>query len=435
MAFVKLLLFSILLPFIFAKFTLADPLTAIFEDENDTVSQENVADASLYHELQQLKSKVSLLETSIEGSLRELRIKDDSIKQLEKIAEEKSSSLASLQSEVQLLQETRSLDEKVRPGKVDEQASKLEKQIVNLKKEIEGQNRKTDELEKRANVAEEKIEGMNLKLESLRRISDEQRSKIRKTERALQVAEEEMLKAKLEASSISQQFKEVHQARLWPWLSAHFDFCKTIIVANWKEHAKPALDLTIEQALQKLSEVEKWAQPHFETFKKKWIPSIKKHSMAFVRDIFDFYQVTKGNLEPHILKIQDIIDPYFQGAKRFIKPHIVHVLRIAKPHVDKARVFLKPYSKEVLRNYKIIAKNVRIFHSQVRATLHETLNSYEFTKPLATEELVYFMASISMVLPVVFVFRTLARKKPKKRTRKTHTGHTHRRVKRVHADK
>lgn len=40
-------------------------------------------------------------------------------------------------------------------------------QIVNLKKEIEGQNRKIDELEKRANVAEEKIEGMNMKLESV----------------------------------------------------------------------------------------------------------------------------------------------------------------------------------------------------------------------------------------------------------------------------
>lgn len=66
MAFIKLLLFSILLPFIFANFTLANPsITAIFEDENDTVSQENAADASLYHEFQQLKSKVSLLGTFI----------------------------------------------------------------------------------------------------------------------------------------------------------------------------------------------------------------------------------------------------------------------------------------------------------------------------------------------------------------------------------
>ncbi|CAA2969154.1 Hypothetical predicted protein [Olea europaea subsp. europaea] len=410
MAFIKLLLFSILLPFIFAKFTLANPsITAIFEDENDTVSQENAADASLYHEFQQLKSKVSLLETSIEENLRELRIKDDSIKQLEKIAEEKSSSLASLQSGVQLLQETGSLDEKERGRKVDEQASKLEKQILNLKKEIEGQNRKIDELEKRANVAEEKIEGMNMKLKSLRQISDGQRSKIRKTERALQVAEEEMLKAKLDASSISQQFKEVHQAWLPPWLSTRFEYCKTIIVANWKEHAKPALYLTVEQALQKLSEVEKWAQPHFEMFKNKWIPSIKKRSMAFVRDIFDFYQVTKGNLEPHILKIQDIIDPYFQGAKRITKPHIDHFSRIAKPHVDKARVFLKPYSNKVLLKYEIIAKNVRMYHSQVQATLHETLNSYEFTKPLATEELVCVMASVLMALPVVFLFRILTR--------------------------
>ncbi|KAL2481959.1 DNA repair ATPase-related [Abeliophyllum distichum] len=379
-------------------------------------------------------------ETRVDEKLRELRSKDESSKQLEKIAEEKSNSLASLQSEVQLLQEKGSLDAKELVGKVDEQASKLEKQIVNLKKEIEVQNRKTDELETRANVAEKKIEGMNLKLESLRLINDEQRSKIRKAERALQVAQEEMVKDKLKASSISQQLNEVHQAWLLPWFSAHFGYCKTIVVANWKEHAKPALDLTIEQALEKLSEVEKWAQPHFETFKTEWIPAIKECCMAFVSNIeqqlqslttkaFDFYQVTKGIFVPHIVKIQEIVDPYFQEAKRFTKPHIDHVSRIAKPHADKARVFLKPYSNEVLRNYKKIAENVRIYHSQVQANLYETLNSYEFTKPLATEELLWLMASILMALPVVFLFRILLRKKPRKRTHKTRTSHTRRRLK------
>ncbi|KAL2503223.1 myosin heavy chain-related [Forsythia ovata] len=412
-------------------------ITPIFEDENDVA-----ADASLYRELQQLKSKVSRLETSVDEKLRELRSKDESSKHLEKIAEEKSSRLASLQSEVQLLQEKGSLDAKEQVGKVDEQASKLEKQIVNLKKEIEVQNRKTDELETRANVAEKKIEGMNLKLESLRLINDEQRSKIRKAERALQVAEEEMVKDKLKASSISQQLNEVPQPWLLPWFSAHFGYCKLI----GKSSAKPALDLTIEQALEKLSEVEKWAQPHFETFKTEWIPAIKECCTAFVSDIepqvqslttkaFDFYQVTKGTFEAHIVKIQEIMDPYFQEAKRFTKPHIDHVSRIAKPHADKARVFLKPYSNEVLRNYKKIAENVRIYHSQVQANLHETLNSYEFTKPLATEELLWLMASILMVLPVVFLFRILLRKKPRKRTHKTRTSHNHRRVKRVHADK
>ena len=62
-------------------------------------------------------------------------------------------------------------------------------------------------LEARANVAEKKIHELNLKLENLhkrkKKNGDEQKTRVRKAEHLLKVAEEEMLMAKLKAASIS----------------------------------------------------------------------------------------------------------------------------------------------------------------------------------------------------------------------------------------
>ncbi|KAK7814045.1 hypothetical protein CFP56_003936, partial [Quercus suber] len=66
-----------------------------------------------------------------------------------------------------------------------------------LKKEIETQNLIKDVLEARANVAKKKIHGLNLKLENLKKNGDAQKTRVRKAEHLLKVAEEDMLMAKL----------------------------------------------------------------------------------------------------------------------------------------------------------------------------------------------------------------------------------------------
>ena len=59
-------------------------------------------------------------------------------------------------------------------------------------------------LEAKANVAEKKIHELNLKLENLQKKNGaEQKTRVRKAEHPLKVAEEEMLMAKLKAASIS----------------------------------------------------------------------------------------------------------------------------------------------------------------------------------------------------------------------------------------
>ncbi|XP_073034366.1 uncharacterized protein [Primulina eburnea] len=340
---VWLLLVAVLLPVLFAGTACAEPSFLVeeegsvaFQVRDDAVSQVTAADASSELELLQLKSKITYLETSIEEKTGELKEKDGSIEHLEKVIQEKSNVLVSLQSTVQSLGEKETLDVKGRPGEVDARMNNIKKQIINLKKEIEVQNEKKDALEVQANIAEKKIEGMKLNLENLQRINDEQKSKIRNAQRALQVAEEKMLKVKLEASSISKQLEEVRQAWLPSWLSTHLVHFQSFVLRHWDEHGKPVLDLTIRESLKKKSEVEKWMRPHVETFKKQWLPTIKSRCKTFVDDFqplvqslstqaIDYYHVAHSAIEPHVVKVLEVTDPYFQEAKMFTKPYVDQV--------------------------------------------------------------------------------------------------------------
>ncbi|KAL3642824.1 hypothetical protein CASFOL_013639 [Castilleja foliolosa] len=437
------------LPFIFAKVTRAeDPVrpegSTNLQHLNSAVTQSEAAAL----ELQQLNSRISSLETSIEDQTGDLNKKDGGIKQLEKVIEEKSNSLASLQSKVQLLQGKGSLELKDRVGKVDTRVNELEKQVISLKKEIEAQNKKKEELEARANAAEKKIEGLNLKLENLRRINDEQKSRIRNAQDALQLAEEEMLRAKLEASSLTKHLKEVHLAWLPLWVSAHLVHVESFVLTHWNDIGRPAFDRTIQEAIKQKYEVEKWVRPHLETMKtvryclglivvglgdirlvkkrdgpmSKFSPAIKQHYDAIVNDFYpfihslstqalDYYHLTWIAIKPHTVRILETMDPYFQETKMFMRPHIDQILQITKPHLDKARLILKPYTKKVVCYHKKITEHVRVYHSRIQATLHETLNSYNLTKPLATEGLIRFMASILMLLPLIVLFRILVPRK------------------------
>ena len=82
-------------------------------------------------------------------------------------------------------------------------------------------------LEARANVAEKKIHELNLKQENLQKkkeIGDEQKTRVRKAEHLLKVAGEEMLMAKLEAASVSEELMKVHRWWVPRWLAVHLRY-------------------------------------------------------------------------------------------------------------------------------------------------------------------------------------------------------------------
>ncbi|XP_058202885.1 uncharacterized protein LOC131317337 isoform X2 [Rhododendron vialii] len=416
----RLLLLSLFLTLVLGKIA-ADAGISDDEAPKPVLSQ-----SSLEIELEQLKSKISSLESSIAEKTGELKSKDENIKQMENILQEKSATIALLQSDVQAREQKGSVDVKEQLGRAHARVGELENQVDSLRKELETQTKERDAVEARLNVAEKKVLDLNLKLESLKKINDEQKSRIRKTERALQAAEEEMVKARLEATTVAKDLTEVRQAWIPHWLATHLVDCQSFIVTHWKETGRPILD---------------------STFQETWIPIMKDQWVGFVTQIrphvesltaktIELYHTSKDSIQPHVVKIQEMVDPHYQEVKKITKPYIDQVATVAKPHVEKTRVFLKPYTKSLVRTYKKFVKAATMYHRQVQATISEKLRNHELTKALATDELVWFVASALMAVPVIVLFKVVSAifcKKSRKQTR--NPSHTRRRTKRVHPDK
>ena len=137
---------------------------------------------------------------------------------------------------------------------------------------------------------------------------------------------------------------------------------------------------------------------------KKWVPTIKDQWLRFVTQIgphvksltaksVEVYHASKNTIEPHVVKVQEMVDPYlqvylteiscstnmifwmtflqwhnfiwWQEGKKFTKPYIDQVATVTSPHVDKARVFLKPYTKKVTRTYRKFVKAGTMYHRRV----------------------------------------------------------------------
>ncbi|WOK96344.1 hypothetical protein Cni_G05051 [Canna indica] len=416
--------------------------------QEEVVVEPEVAGSALQLELEQLRSKISALESGILNKTRELKSKDESIRHLEKIIEEKSATILSLRNEVESIQEKGAVDAEELVKKAHGRADELEKQVEKLRNEIQLQNREKDYLDARASDAEKKVNDLNVKLQNLQKINDGQKHRIQKTERALQVAEEELMRAHLEATAKTKELSQAHGAWFPPWLATHVSHYQELAITHWREHAKPAVDLFLQKASEKSVQVQKVMEPHLETAKTKWIPAIKEqwvilatNAEPYVQTLstktVEVYHTSKDTIATHVVKVQEMADPYVQVAKEFSKPYVDQVATITKPHVEKVRVAFRPYTKRVVHTYGNFLKSATTYHLQVQAGVQEHFKKYELTKPLATKEFVWFMASALLALPIFLVYRLLLNLFCSKRmTKQTRNGHAkHRRPKHRHADR
>ncbi|PIN15325.1 hypothetical protein CDL12_12025 [Handroanthus impetiginosus] len=446
MAALKLLIFTVYLSLILTHVRVdADGSISDVSDEVE-VPRSDGPDSSV---LVQLKSKIHDLESHIEEKTREVKEKDVEIAAKEKIIKEKSDSIVSLESEIASLQKKGKLDTAEQVGKAHARAGELEKQVEKLRQDIDLKLKERELLEARATEAEKKASELQSKFESLQKIIDDQKAKLSKTQRALQIAEEEMMKAKYEATSKTKELMEVHGAWLPPWLAFHLNNYQSLLEKNWEVRGKPALETLMQKAIEKKAQAEEWAAPHLETVKTKWVPAIKERWVVITTNVephvklltaktVEIYEVSKNAVTPHIIKVQELADPYFQDLRKISRPYIDQVATAARPHVDKLRTALHPYTQEAVRAYGKFLESATIYHRQIQDRVHEKLKSHELTKPLATKELVWFSASALLALPIIILLKLCSAifgKKTKKPIRTGNSSNSRRKGKRGHSDK
>ncbi|KAL3613835.1 hypothetical protein CASFOL_041909 [Castilleja foliolosa] len=167
----------------------------------------------------------------------------------------------------------------------------------------------------------------------LQKTIDDQKTKIHKFERALQIAAEELMKTKFEATSKIKELMEVHGAWLPPWLAFNVTNYQSLLEENWRVHGKPALETLTQKAIEKKAQAEEWAAPHVETIKTKWVPAIQEQWVVITTNIdphvktlttktVEIYEVSKDAVTPHIIKVQELADPCYQELRKLSKPYI-----------------------------------------------------------------------------------------------------------------
>ncbi|ESQ54056.1 hypothetical protein EUTSA_v10025225mg [Eutrema salsugineum] len=430
----------LLLASLFTTTVFAD--AGIGSDEPEIIDAAG-SDGSSKIQLDQLNAKIRSLESQIDENTREVKVKDDLVAEKEKLLKEKEDKIASLQTEVSSLQG--SSDSAKQLGKAQARVVELEKQVEVLRNFLEQKNKEKASTEARTNEAEKKLSELNSSLDKLQKVNEEQKNKIGKLERAIKIAEEEMLRTKLEATSKTKELLKAHGSWLPPWLAVHWFNFQTYADTHWEAHGKPAVETVILKVSEAKVQAQKWAEPHVENVKTKYIPAVKEtvatHVQPHVRTLSikakECYQASKNAVSPHIVTVQELVDPYYQEAKKFSKPYVDQVATATKPHVDKIKVAMKPYTTKVIIVYTEFLETATTYHHQVQAHVEQKLKSHELSEAFATNEFVWFAASALLALPIFLAYKVLSSlfcTKTKKPVKHPH-HHGRRKTKRGHTDK
>lgn len=123
----------------------------------------------------------------------------------------------------------------------------------------------------------------------------------------------------------------------------------------------------------------------------------------------------------HVAQVHESVDPYVKTVRAKSKPYVDHATKILSPHLEKAG----PYVKIANDHYQNVVSQATTYHEQLQDSVKGTMGKHEVLARWATKELIWFLASALLALPVVasllvfssvFGSKTPNQAKPQRRT-------------------
>lgn len=117
-----------------------------------------------------------------------------------------------------------------------------------------------------------------------------------------------------------------------------------------------------------------------------------------------------------------------QTVREKSQPFVEQAASFFHPHIEKANTMAGPYVKKANDHYQSVVTQATTYHEQLQDSVKGTMGKHEVLARWATKELIWFLASALLALPVVasvLVFSSVfGSKKPMKRQRRTPSSST-----------
>lgn len=327
------------------------------------------------HDVSSLQSKLSALEEDVRTKTQEL-----AMNRLEQLKVE--SAMAKI----------RELEDKVQS--LEEEASKLRTEA--------------DLHANRAKSVEETAAGHLSDKEKAIQALEEQKTRLQRAERGLQVAESAMLKAKAEAEEKAKRLDALHQAWLPPWAATHAETLQKTASSRWSTHAEPVVRNLKRSASTKAAGAHEYVKPHLDTFHTKVNPVIQEKWQKLAAGLAPHLETVKNAaassrdyITPHVNTVHQTVNPYVEAMKEKSRPYIEQAKVHAAPHMERVNTIAGPH-------YERAVKTAHSYHALVQSHLREKLGKHSISAWLATNTVfISGLAAAILALPFATLFMSL----------------------------
>ncbi|KAJ7536701.1 hypothetical protein O6H91_12G078200 [Diphasiastrum complanatum] len=256
--------------------------------------------------------------------------------------------------------------ESIQVERLPENVRKLEFEIQTLKERAESSEAIVGELLAKNAKATRSIE--------------QQQKRINSAEEALRLAEAALRRAESEAAKRTRDVSRAYEAWFPTWAASRIAQLQEKATAHWVAHGEPIFKVLVEKVSQNAEAAHHLAKPHIETFKMKWLSSLKMnlkelstnlaHHMEIVKSTTsDSFKRAEAYISPHLKRAQEVIGPYTELARKKSSPYATKVSSFVQPYYKSFRSIFAPYTKKLHKLYKRSLRFAKTNHYQASALL------------------------------------------------------------------